>query len=737
MTFAEMTGAHVYCVHTSCDEALRAAQAAQYRGVHAWVESVIPHFLLDDSYAQRPDFEGAKFVMSPPLRPKKHQPILWDALRSGLVSTVATDHAPFDFEGQKDMGHPARGSDFTKIPNGIPSIEDRVNLLYTYGVCEGRIDLHTFVAAASTNTARLFGLTGKGTIALGADADLVVYDPDYRGTISAKTQAMNVDYSGFEGYEIKGRPSVVAVRGHVQVRDGEFVGEQTRGKLAKSPAQSTPLAHRRYAGLAHAALIVACALLIAGTLDDGHHFGGDFAAYIMQAQSLIDGDVSEYMEANAFTVNHSSRPMGPVTYPWGVPVLLAPVLVLFGMNLYALKAVGAAAYVLFLALLPIGFRRWHTPGWLLCLTGLFALNPFLIGYANHIVSDLPFLLVSTAAVLWIDRWATRGESLIGPRWDPAMLGALIALACMLRTTGLLLLAALAATQAAGLVRRTPTAPAGSRPRRVWLLLLPYAVFFVLTVVWRSVLPYDGASYVDQLEQITAGSVKYHVEYYAVLFADFFLGLPLYRLIYLLSVPFVLLGAWRRRGESTAAIIYIALTIGLYIVWPSVQGLRFVFPLLPFYISFMLTGLAIAAGEGRTGGWDARRIVSAAAAIVVIVGFAVVSVRTAGANLADDRVKSWGPYTAEATEMLSFVREKTPEDGTIAFFRPRIMRLMTGRAALGLHTVEELGPADYLCIHTKRRANQIPTDRLDDLVAAGSAEVAFENELFRVYRLSRE
>jgi dihydropyrimidinase len=236
MTFAEATGAHVYCVHTSCDEALQAAQAAKYRGVNAWVEAVIPHLMLNDSYAQKPNFEGAKYVMSPPLRPSKHQPILWDALKSGLISTVATDHAPFDFVGQKDMGDPANSSDFTKIPNGIPSIEDRVNLLYTYGVCEDRIDLNTFVAAASTNAAKLFGLPNKGTIALGADADLVVYDPDYRGTISAKTQEMNIDYSGFEGMAIKGRPSTVTVRGKIQARDGKFVGEQTHGKLLTRPA---------------------------------------------------------------------------------------------------------------------------------------------------------------------------------------------------------------------------------------------------------------------------------------------------------------------------------------------------------------------------------------------------------------------------------------------------------------------------------------------------------------------
>ena len=228
MTFAEMTGAHVYCVHTSCREALAEVQAAQLRGVHAWVESVIPHFVLDKSSTELPDFEGAKYVMSPPLREAGQHEALWAALRARLISTVGTDHAPFDFVGQKEMGR----HDFTKIPNGIPSVEDRINLLYTHGVHQGRIDLNTFVDAASTQAARIFGLyPRKGTIQVGSDADLVIYDPEYRGTISVDQQEMAVDYNAFEGWEIAGRPTVVTVRGKVQVRDSQFSGELGHGQL--------------------------------------------------------------------------------------------------------------------------------------------------------------------------------------------------------------------------------------------------------------------------------------------------------------------------------------------------------------------------------------------------------------------------------------------------------------------------------------------------------------------------
>jgi len=170
-----------------------------------------------------------KYVMSPPLRDAKNQDVMWNALRSGLVSTVATDHAPFDYHTQKiTMGK----DDFTKIPNGIPALEDRVNLLYTYGVKRGRMDLPTFVACASTNAAKLFGLfPRKGSLAIGADADLVIYDPDYRGKISAATQTQNLDYNAFEGWEIEGKPTMVTVRGQVAVQDGKFVGKVGRGRL--------------------------------------------------------------------------------------------------------------------------------------------------------------------------------------------------------------------------------------------------------------------------------------------------------------------------------------------------------------------------------------------------------------------------------------------------------------------------------------------------------------------------
>jgi dihydropyrimidinase len=234
MSFAELTGAATYIVHLSCREALDKALDARRRGVRVGIETLIQYLTLDKTYAERGGFEGAKYVMSPPLRDVANQDILWRGLRDGLVNTVATDHAPFDFATQKSMGK----DDFTKIPNGIPSLEERVNLLYTHGVAKGRLDLQRFVDVASTQAAKYFGLfPKKGTLQPGSDADIVVFDPSYRGIISAKTHHMAVDYSAFEGWPVEGRPSLVTVRGEVMAKDGVFVGKKGHGRfLQRQPS---------------------------------------------------------------------------------------------------------------------------------------------------------------------------------------------------------------------------------------------------------------------------------------------------------------------------------------------------------------------------------------------------------------------------------------------------------------------------------------------------------------------
>jgi dihydropyrimidinase len=224
--FAEKTGASVYIVHTSCGVAVDAAMDARSRGVEVTVEAVIPHLVLDKTYAERPDFEGAKFVMSPPLRDAEEHIALWSGLENGSVSTIGTDHAPFNFNGQKNMGKEA----FTLIPNGIPSIQERVDLVHTFGVCTGKIDMQRMVTVCSTQPAKTFNMyPRKGALAVGSDADIVIYDPAFTGTFTQEDSLSKIDYCGYEGMERKGRAEVVLLRGQKVVESGKCVCEPSSG----------------------------------------------------------------------------------------------------------------------------------------------------------------------------------------------------------------------------------------------------------------------------------------------------------------------------------------------------------------------------------------------------------------------------------------------------------------------------------------------------------------------------
>ncbi|MDD2239528.1 MAG: dihydropyrimidinase [Kiritimatiellae bacterium] len=228
LTFAAATGAKVYVVHLSSAEALSMADRFRDKLEHLWIETMIHYLMLDASYTERADFEGAKWVLSPPLRDTTDQAALWAALADGRIDTLGTDHCPFDFDGQKTMGR----DDFTQIPNGIGGVEERMALAYTAGVVGGRLSAERLVAVAAENPAKIFGLWGrKGGVAPGFDADLVVWNPEARRTISATTQALDTDYNPYEGVAVQGAPELVTVRGQIMVRGGQFVGTPGTGRL--------------------------------------------------------------------------------------------------------------------------------------------------------------------------------------------------------------------------------------------------------------------------------------------------------------------------------------------------------------------------------------------------------------------------------------------------------------------------------------------------------------------------
>jgi dihydropyrimidinase len=230
IALAEMAGAPLYIVHLSCNDALDKVREARDRGLPVYAETCPQYLYLSLENMDEPGFEGAKYVFTPPLREKWNQERLWQGLKHDQLQVVSTDHCPFCFKEQKELGR----DDFTKIPNGGPGIEHRMSLVYSGGVAAGRFSVNRFVETVSTTPAKIFGLyPRKGTIAVGSDADIVVFDPNRKHTISVKTHHMRVDYSMFEGITVTGMPDVVLSRGRVLVEGENFFGKPGTGNFLK------------------------------------------------------------------------------------------------------------------------------------------------------------------------------------------------------------------------------------------------------------------------------------------------------------------------------------------------------------------------------------------------------------------------------------------------------------------------------------------------------------------------
>ncbi|MEI7605150.1 MAG: dihydropyrimidinase [Chloroflexota bacterium] len=231
---AEAANVPVYIVHLSAKEALNTVRAAREERLPVYAETC-PQYLFLSIKDLGDGFNGSKFVCSPPLRSEDHQPELWDGLAHDDLQVVATDHCPFDFHGQKELGR----DDFRKIPNGLPGVEDRIDLLHDGGVATGKISKERWVEICSTAPARLFGMyPKKGSIAVGSDADIVIYDPNVTRTISAKTHHMDVDYSCYEGRAVKGKSEIVLSRGKVIVEGDKFLGREGDGRfMRRAPAE--------------------------------------------------------------------------------------------------------------------------------------------------------------------------------------------------------------------------------------------------------------------------------------------------------------------------------------------------------------------------------------------------------------------------------------------------------------------------------------------------------------------
>jgi hypothetical protein len=509
-------------------------------------------------------------------------------------------------------------------------------------------------------------------------------------------------------------------------------------------------------------------LLLCLTITTGHNYGGDFSSYIMQAKSITEQDVRGFIDANRYTILKSSYPIGPVAYPWGFPVMLAPVYSVFGMNMIALKSVVVVCYLLFLLLLWFGFRKYHTHCWLVCLVCLFSLNPSMIAFCDNIISDIPFMLFSTFSIFFIGQITVEKRNIISCTLDSILLGISIACAFLVRTSGILILVTLGITQMIALILKSPSridqhtnnvspmlsvslrrffAIGNFSIRGLFLNMCPYIIFFCVTLAWTMILPEGGSYQLSHNAKIVSlSTIKRHIIYYIDLPSKFLAGVPRYYLLYGMSIPLYVVGLTRRYKTDYHIIVYILLTFLFYVAWPELQGLRFLFPVLPFFFSFVLTGLSVFEGGTTVAERVFRKTICLLPILLILSFFAVRSLSGAYVNVIQNHQTMEGPFTETSMSMFEFIRRNTEKDSVVVFFKPRVMRMMTGRKSIMLTKMEELALSrgDYLCLFLPKIgpdsmyvASRVSPFQVSPNVIIGkrNIEPVYENNEYKIYRLA--
>ncbi|MEW6028881.1 MAG: hypothetical protein AB1554_05290 [Chloroflexota bacterium] len=482
-------------------------------------------------------------------------------------------------------------------------------------------------------------------------------------------------------------------------------------------------------------VILLSAALSSSMLDRDHDWGDDWAAYVMQAESILTGSTHEFAVRNTFTTQESTTFIGPVAYPWGFPALLVPFYAgCGGLDILCLKSVNVIFFALFLAVFFVFLHRRLSLFDSILLLSVFAFSPTLLNFHNNLLSDIPFLFFSSLALLLIETTLITRDDFAGGILPNVGLGAALFAAFFVRTNGVLLVPTLFLTQVVLFwrTRRTVTRD----PRRVIpLALIPYLVFGLLTALILTVFPAGEGSHLEHYAALTWSRVLGNLAAYINMPAAFFENVPLAPILYGATLPFVLGGAVLNAKKDFHLSIYIVLSLALFITWPDTQGIRFLFPLLPFIFYFALRGMNATAfallDYYRKAGDRLTRLFWAG----ILLSFIITSIGLARDNLASQRAPDGGPFEDISAEMIEFVKSNTPPDSVLIFYKPRALRLMTGRDALVVDDCAALGKGDYVVIRKKRGAvGQVLPDTVTTCNPSLLVTEVFDNEKYVVYEI---
>lgn len=491
--------------------------------------------------------------------------------------------------------------------------------------------------------------------------------------------------------------------------------------------------------IATIALITLLASVMSVSLfSTGHLWWDDFASYILQARAILEGRMAEFVQENGRAVAQSTYPVGPAAYPWGFPLLLAPIYAAAGLSITAFKLVNTAAFAAFLIVFYYYARSRFDRPLSAALAAVLAFSPTLLKAHDLILADFSFLFAATLVVFLLDRqWRNPSQ----PAPAKILLGGMIFLGFFLRTNGILLLGPLLLVDF--FQWRAGTWP-GYR-----LIALPYLTFFALFALSLFIFPGGQTSYFNHYELFFSPARLFdNILFYLTLPGWLFEGIPLSALLFVLTGLACVWGILQKARAELPALAFSLLTLGIFITWPERQGLRFIYSILPFYLVFAAHGLndiisrlvehrpstSLRSAEHwtlNTFHWIFPTGLFSALAIVSLV----VSFQSAGWRLFE-RQEINGPFDPVSAEMFAYIRENTREDSAIIFFKPRAMKLLTGRYSILIEDCARITEADYVVVHEKQERNgQIHPDEIKTCNPSAGLQMAFKNQRFTVYKVN--
>ena len=472
-------------------------------------------------------------------------------------------------------------------------------------------------------------------------------------------------------------------------------------------------------------LIVAASLGFA-TLTGGHNWSySDFAGYILQAKSILAGDLDGFIAQNSITILESDVPVGPIAYPWGYPLLLAPIIAVMGISTLSMKILNILFFIIFLLSL-YGIASKRLPQFeSLALVAIFAFNPILIGSQDYILSDIVFLGLSTLTIFLIDHWDAAHQS--KPTHLPQIIiGIAILVSFLTRTNGLLLLPTLIAYELFFAVKHRTLKASLSR----WLI--PTAVFAALWVLFSAIFPDGQSSHLEHYQDFKITQLWEFSLAYIHMGAAFFTQVPGAAIIYSIFRLFFIVGFLRKFQKNLLFSLYFFSTLLIYITWPHLQGVRFLYPILPFFMYISVQGMQDVATQLPEKFSKVFAIAYKGLFIFIAAAMLFTSAQAARQNLADGR-SIHGPFDEVAIEIFDVVKNQTPEESRIIFFKPRIMTLMTGRDSILILSCENLPKADYVVTNKKwEDVGQIAPEEIESCPTPLSK--LYENRRFVLYKI---